>query len=94
MHHRQLLLTMRYLSVHCQLWGAAGSLACAACTNAIPGVTYYYGGQGTFYPNTCPTQPCAVFGNGYYNAGCGRTSAGSPAASSASVYQFIGAACI
>lgn len=60
--------------------GPAGGLACAACTNAVPGVTYYYGGQGTYYPNTCPTQPCPVFGNGYYNAGCGGTSAGSPAA--------------
>ena len=60
--------------------GPSTGLYCAPCTNAVPSITYYSGGQGNYYPNTCPTLPCPVFSNGYYNLGCGGTSAGSPAA--------------
>jgi len=59
--------------------GPVTGLGCAWCTNSQANVNYYTG-QGSYTIDSCPTAPCPVFDNGYYNLGCYNLSQGVPAA--------------
>ena len=77
--------TVTGCSLACQLGqyisgcgGPVTGLSCQWCTNSVANIKYY-SGVGSYTPISCPTLPCPVFENGYYNMGCYNTSQGVPA---------------
>ena len=90
MHHRRLLLTMRYLSVHCQLWGACREPGVRRLHQCSPWRHILLRGTGHLLPEYM-SHPAL---RGLWQRLLQRWLRQDLGREPDSVYQFIGAACI